>query len=177
MGQGERQYGLRLNARGHGQLVLIYGALLLVLAAFGAGRLRETVPHAVAYVAAIRERGHIFIATRQAFARAIRTNAARPRPNPLLPHRIPVYPRLARRRHQEGTVLLRLVVLPSGEVGAAKVIKSSGFDQLDAAALVGVGGWYYIPAVRNHHPVAAAVLVRISFHLGAGPPPRRPATG
>ena len=165
-----------LSARGHGRLVVIYASALLALAAFGAGRLREVVPRVAAAYAAMQHNLAVARETRAAFAQAIRANARAPRPNPALPHRIGAYPVLALRRHQEGSVLLNVLVLPNGEVGDVRVLRSSGFSQLDAAALTGVGGWHYVPAVRSHRPVSAWVKVNIRFRSGA-PPPKGSKTG
>jgi TonB family protein len=45
------------------------------------------------------------------------------------------------------------------------LVKSSGYPQLDAAALVEAGNWRYLPAVRNGQPVSAEVDVAIRFKL------------
>ena len=168
--------GLGLSARGHVRLVVIYASVLLALAAFGAGRLREVVPRIAAAYTAMQHNLAVARATRAAFAQAIRANARVPKPNPVLPHRIAGYPVLALRHHQEGGVLLNVLVLPNGEVGDVRVLRSSGFSQLDAAALTGVGGWHYVPAVRDHHPVSAWVKVDIRFRTG-GPRPKGSKTG
>lgn len=168
MGQKDRaSHGLGLRARGHARLVVIYGIVLLLLAGFGAGRLRETLPGVIATISAARQNVALSRATRAAFMEAVRINAATPRPNPAIPHRIDAYPVLAMRRHQEGDVILKVLVLPNGEVGDVAVLRSSGFAQLDAAALNGVGGWYYVPAVRRHRPVPAWTAVRVHFALAS----------
>jgi len=64
------------------------------------------------------------------------------------------YPRLARERGIEGTVLVRFKVLPSGAVDSVAVVKSSGSDVLDsatvktifrAAPMPYVSGWVEVP--------------------------------
>ena len=60
----------------------------------------------------------------------------------------PVYPRLARLRGYEGTVLLDVEVLPSGRVGRIAALTSSGHDVLDRAALSSVRNWRFQPARR-----------------------------
>lgn len=157
--------GLGLKARGHARLVVVYCIVLLLLAGFGAGRLRETIPGVAARIAAARQSAAMSQVTEAAFIEAIRTNAPVPRPNPMLPHKIDPYPVLAMRRHQEGAVVLKVLVLPNGQVGDVAIVRSSGFAQLDAAALTGVGGWYYVPAVRRHRPVPAWTLIRVRFAL------------
>lgn len=168
MGQRDRaSHGLGLRARGHARLVVIYGIALLLLAGFGAGRLREALPGVIATISAARQNVALNRVSQAAFLKAIRINAATPRPNPAIPHRIDVYPVLALRRHQEGDVILKVLVLPNGEVGDVAVLRTSGFAQLDAAALNGVGGWYYVPAVRRHRPVPAWTEVRVHFALAS----------
>lgn len=177
MGQGDSKRGLGLGPRGHARLVVIYGCVLLALAAFGAGRVREIAPAIGTAISAMEHNREVYTATKAAFDKAIRTNAPAPKPNPVLPHTIPDYPVLALRHHEEGMVMLKVLVLPNGTVGDARVEESSGHPQLDAAALTGVGGWYYVPAVRNHHPVPAWVEVVINFHANPPPPAHRAPDG
>ena len=70
--------------------------------------------------------------------------------------RAKTYPRLARERGIEGTVLVRFHVLPSGEVDTIDVVKSSGAKVLDdasvrtvlrAAPVPFVEGWVEVPMV------------------------------
>lgn len=65
----------------------------------------------------------------------------------------PVYPRLARRLGQEGTVVLELLILPDGSVGDLRVKTSSGFPGLDKAALEAAKAWRYVPAKRGDEPI------------------------
>jgi len=62
-------------------------------------------------------------------------------------------------------VLVRLLVLPNGQVGDVNVVKSSGYPQLDAAALVEAGNWRYLPAIRHGQAVSAEINVAIRFKL------------
>lgn len=66
------------------------------------------------------------------------------------------YPRLARERGIEGTVLVRFRVLPSGEIDGVNVVKSSGAEVLDEASvrtvyravpMPYVKGWVEVPLV------------------------------
>ena len=173
MGQGDE--GAHAKRGPNLGLAIAYLCMVIALAAFGAGRLREFVPRFAAYISAVRQTQQVYAVTQAAFAQAIAQDAATPKPNPVLPHAIPFYPVLAQRRHEEGDVLLKLLVLPNGEVGDAAVLRSSGHPQLDAAALTGVGGWYYVPAVRAHRAVQAWVLVRVRFRTA--PAANRPAGG
>lgn len=77
----------------------------------------------------------------------------------------PEYPALARRRQQEGTVVLEALVTPEGTVGGLVVHQSSGHRLLDEAALNGVKGWRFEPGWRGAATVAMKVLVPVRFGL------------
>lgn len=77
----------------------------------------------------------------------------------------PVYPWLARQRGEEGTVVLRVEVLPTGRCGRLDVRASSGSTLLDTAALHTVKGWQFKPARRGQLPVAVWVEIPITFEL------------
>jgi TonB family protein len=140
----------------------IYAAILIAIASFGFGRAWEPL---VATYDTFWQSVAVFDATRSAFAVALKSNAAQPRALAVLPHEITVYPILALRHKEQGDVILRVLVDADGEVGDARVLRSSGHPQLDAAALVGVGYWFYLPAVRNHHAIASWITVLIRFRL------------
>ena len=73
----------------------------------------------------------------------------------------PEYPALARRRKQEGTVLLEVVIAPDGRAGGVTLKKSSGFPALDRAALEAVPGWEF--EVGTAQPVRAEIPVRFQL--------------
>lgn len=77
----------------------------------------------------------------------------------------PEYPPLARRRQQEGTVILEVLVTSAGTVGGLAVHQSSGHSLLDEAALNGVKGWRFVPGRRGAAAVAMQVLVPVRFGL------------
>ncbi|MBO9550509.1 energy transducer TonB [Pseudomonas sp.] len=77
----------------------------------------------------------------------------------------PEYPQMALRRGWEGTVLLRVEVLPSGKPGQIQVQQSSGRDALDAAALAAVKRWSFVPAKQGDVAQAGWVSVPIDFKL------------
>lgn len=77
----------------------------------------------------------------------------------------PRYPYLARRRGQEGRVLLRVRVSSAGNAAAVSIRRSSGYRLLDDAAVEAVREWRFVPASRGGSPVAGAVDVPVSFKL------------
>ncbi len=77
----------------------------------------------------------------------------------------PSYPMGSRRKREQGTVVLRLVVSEDGRVTQISVQRSSGFAALDDAALAAVRRWRWSPTVRDGRPVAITGLVQIPFVL------------
>ncbi|EIK95970.1 ferric siderophore ABC transporter substrate-binding protein [Pseudomonas sp. M47T1] len=77
----------------------------------------------------------------------------------------PEYPSLALRRSWEGTVVLRIKVLPNGRAGSVEVTKSSGKEQLDQAAVEAVRNWKFIPAKRGDTPIEGFATQTIDFKL------------
>jgi TonB family protein len=150
------------SGRRGGVVAAIYAGCLIALASFGLGR---TWDAAGAFFERWSDYVSVAMATRHAFETALLNNAAMPRPNPVMPHTITVYPAVAQRRGEQGDVIMQVLVRPDGHVGDVHVLQSSGSSQLDAAALVGVGYWSYIPAVRNHKAIESWVRVRVQFRL------------
>jgi protein TonB len=79
----------------------------------------------------------------------------------------PRYPVESRRRREEGTVRLRVVVTADGRVKEIGVARSSGFDRLDDAALDAVRKWRFQPGMQAGTPVEALGFVSIPFKLQA----------
>ncbi|MEO1223251.1 MAG: TonB family protein [Pseudomonadota bacterium] len=79
----------------------------------------------------------------------------------------PDYPRSARRRGDEGTVILRVTVSATGLPQNIQIRSSSGFETLDQAAIDAIEGWRFIAARRGNIAVAATIDVPIAFRLTA----------
>ncbi|MCG3187326.1 MAG: hypothetical protein IOMNBAOH_01935 [Rhodocyclaceae bacterium] len=77
----------------------------------------------------------------------------------------PDYPWSLRRRGIEGTVRLRVNVAADGLPTDVMVVSSSGFDEMDRAALEAVKSWRFQPARRSGQAVAALAEVPIVFRL------------
>jgi len=77
----------------------------------------------------------------------------------------PSYPARSRRLREQGTVLLRVYVEPSGRPARVELKQSSGHARLDKTALNTVKRWRFIPARQGDAEVAAWVIVPISFAL------------
>jgi protein TonB len=77
----------------------------------------------------------------------------------------PVYPIGARRRGEEGTVTLDVTVAASGCVVRVKIVKSSGFSELDLSAEQTVSKALFKPARRNGSPIESVASISLAFRL------------
>lgn len=77
----------------------------------------------------------------------------------------PRYPLSARKRGYEGQAIIRVEVSGTGQVAAAEIVESSGFDILDHAAREAVARWQFQPATRDGRPTAGRIDVPIEFRL------------
>lgn len=70
----------------------------------------------------------------------------------------------------EGTVILQLFVDDRGTIAhdSSRIAESSGFAELDSAALAGVPALQFAPARRNGIPVATTFLQPVHFRLPDG---------
>jgi TonB family protein len=80
----------------------------------------------------------------------------------------PEYPEVARQNGWEGTVTLRLELLPDGTVGEVQVVRSSGHNVLDTAAQETAKIWKHEPATQEGAPVARWAELNLTFHLDKG---------
>jgi len=95
-------------------------------------------------------------------------------PPPVIPPRFnadylqnpaPAYPALARRMHEQGRVLIRVLVSIDGLPERVELKTSSGFTRLDHSALETIRNWKFVPARQGEQKVAAWVVVPITFTL------------
>lgn len=77
----------------------------------------------------------------------------------------PRYPVESRRKHEQGTVVLSLIVGLDGAVESINVAQSSGSARLDNAARDAVKGWRWKPILRSGQPVRVKGVVEIPFIL------------
>ena len=75
------------------------------------------------------------------------------------------YPASAVASREEGTVQVVTEVDASGRTVGAKLAKSSGYPDLDAAALQSIPGWSFSPATKDGKPIAQRIVVPIRFQL------------
>ncbi|MCC4116792.1 energy transducer TonB [Aromatoleum toluclasticum] len=77
----------------------------------------------------------------------------------------PQYPKLSRRRGEEGKVTLRVRVRADGRAEAVEIAHGSGHPRLDDAALATVQSWRFVPARQGETPIDSSLLVPIVFRL------------
>lgn len=81
----------------------------------------------------------------------------------------PVYPALARRRQQQGTVWVDVRLDAQGQQIELQVLRSSGVKSLDQAALAAVEQWRFLPEQHNGVGVPSRVHIPIEFAIAAKP--------
>jgi len=77
----------------------------------------------------------------------------------------PEYPRIARRRGYQGTVLLEVLVNKAGKVDDLRILQSSGYRMLDRSALQSVKTWLFEPGSIGDQKVDMWVRVPVRFEL------------
>lgn len=77
----------------------------------------------------------------------------------------PEYPRLARKRGYQGTVVLEVMVDQNGRVGDLRLFTSSGHSILDKKAMASVKGWLFEPAMKGDKKLDMWVRVPVRFEL------------
>jgi TonB family protein len=83
----------------------------------------------------------------------------------------PVYPEFAREQGWEGLVLLKVFVRSDGAAASVKIIRGSGYQMLDGAALRAVKAWRFLPARLGGLPYASTVKIPVRFVLTDAPQP------
>jgi len=105
--------------------------------------------------------GFVFTLMRPAFADStpkVDTSA----PTPV------VYPTAAQSSGEQGTVVLSVYVSSRGKPILANVAKTSGFPDLDNAAVETVMNWHYVPGVRGGDIASDWATVQVVYKLPEG---------
>jgi protein TonB len=77
----------------------------------------------------------------------------------------PEYPAQAKRRKQQGVVLVNFIVEPNGSISTVNVARSSGFPLLDNAAVAAVKKWELYSHEVNGQAVRGSFNVPVEFNL------------
>jgi len=75
----------------------------------------------------------------------------------------PAYPQTAVPGREQGAVIVAALVRPDGTVRRVALQKSSGFSDLDDAAMNAVNGWKFVPATKDGKPIEGPAAVQIVF--------------
>lgn len=75
------------------------------------------------------------------------------------------YPLKAKRRGYQGVAILQIELNAKGAITKLSVLQSSGFTELDKAALNNVSQWKFHPVIRDNHGIKARFSVPIEFSL------------
>ena len=75
------------------------------------------------------------------------------------------YPERARQNKEEGDITLSALVTAQGKVLDVKVEKSTGFRELDKAAIVAVARCTFVPASKDGSAVESWTTVHYSWKL------------
>jgi len=76
-----------------------------------------------------------------------------------------IYPMTAQRSGEQGDVYLKVFVHENGKTDRVQIAKSSGYADLDNAAIESVLNWRYIPAKRNGETVDDWTTVHLVYQL------------
>lgn len=81
----------------------------------------------------------------------------------------PRYPKEAAEARREGTTVLLLLVGVDGVVEQAQIDISSGFADLDAAAIAAGSRWRFLPRIEHGFPVRCYARVPVTFNTNTDP--------
>jgi protein TonB len=78
----------------------------------------------------------------------------------------PQYTSDAMRAKVQGTVWVECIVMPDGNVGDAKIIRSlDSVFGLDQEALKAARAWKFVPGMRFGEPVPVIITIELTFTL------------
>ena len=83
----------------------------------------------------------------------------------LLEYTPPRYPMESRRKKEQGTVMLRLLIGTDGRVADISIAQSCGFERLDQALLQAAKKWRWQPMIRNGQPVEVRGVLPFTWAL------------
>ncbi len=77
----------------------------------------------------------------------------------------PDYPKGSRQRGEQGDVMLEIRVDADGAVGSVEILETSGFAELDQAAVRAVRAARFAPAKSGRKSVASTARLKLTFKL------------
>jgi TonB family protein len=88
----------------------------------------------------------------------------------------PEYPDLAQTNGEVGDVVIGVLVNSSGRAMKLRIDQTSGFTDLDNAAIEGAANWHYIPAIVGGDTTTSWMKVKIHFQPPEAPAQATPAS-
>ncbi len=82
---------------------------------------------------------------------------------------LPVFPPQAIRAHHSGTVITKAMISKDGIPASVTIEESSGYPELDEAAIDAVKQWHFNPATKNGVPIDGFARVPVNFQLNVPP--------
>lgn len=79
------------------------------------------------------------------------------------------YPRWAVQEGWEGTFVIAVEVLKTGEVGRWQIMRSTGYSLLDETATKAVRAWRFHPATEQGRAIVSCIQIPIRFELKEPP--------
>jgi TonB family protein len=76
-----------------------------------------------------------------------------------------VYPTTAQRAGEEGTVLLNVYVTYTGRPQKIDIARSSGYSELDNAAVETAANWHYVPALHDGDTASDWASVKVVYRM------------
>lgn len=119
------------------------------------------VPDAQADTARVTESSVTDAVAAQDAAKPVLLETPSFRVKPMAPH----YPRAAKRKGQQGVVLVEIWLDAQGRQTRTEVVESSGFLSLDQAALTAVQQWQFRGYQRDGQTLASRFRVPVRFEL------------
>jgi TonB family protein len=86
---------------------------------------------------------------------------------------MPEYPNAAQDQGEQGDVLLTIQVATNGRPERIRVQQSSGFEDLDTAAVDAAANWHYVPAMAGGDTETSWTKVRVRYQLPQAAPANR----
>jgi TonB family protein len=77
----------------------------------------------------------------------------------------PVYSAAAQAAGEQGDVVLRIFIMTDGRAHKTRVTRSSGFADLDQAAVTAAESYYYLPTVRGGAVINGWKTLKFHFEL------------
>jgi len=87
------------------------------------------------------------------------------RPLRIIKKVFPEYPIEARRKGQEGKVIIQMIITKEGKVLSPMVISSIPEGVFDESALKAIKGWLFEPEMKSGKPIATRAIMPMAFNI------------